>query len=187
MSSELENKRVALLATTGFEEVEYTKPRQALEEAGAFAELCSLDHGTIRSWDHDDWGESYDVDCIVAEVIADDYDALVLPGGVMNPDYLRVNEEAVRLVRGFFEAGKPVASICHGPWTLIEAGVVKGRRMTSYHSIKTDLINAGAEWVDEEVVTDGNLVTSRNPDDLPAFNEAMVTLFSGKREPATVG
>ena len=184
MANELEGLTVALLATTGLEQVELTEPRKALERAGATTHLISPQDGSVKAWDGDDWGETFDVDRPLSEATPDSYDALQLPGGVMNPDYLRVNEEAVTFVRGFFDAGKPVAAICHAPWTLIEAGVVKGRRMTSYQSISTDLRNAGANWVDEEVVTDGNLVTSRNPDDLPAFCEAMVKLFAEARRGA---
>lgn len=175
--AKLDERKVAVLLTTGFEEVEMTEPRKALQEAGATVHLVSPEK-SIKSWDHTDWGDTYESDVALDEANPDDYDALLLPGGTLNPDKLRVNEKAVAFIKAFFDAEKPVASICHGPWTLIEAGVVEGRRMTSYESIKTDLKNAGANWVDEEAVTDGNLVTSRNPDDLPAFNEATINLFA---------
>lgn len=187
MKDKLNDMRVALLVTTGFEQVELTKPRQALQNAGATTDLVSPKEGTLRAWQIDDWGDDFDVDVTLDEADPQQYDALVLPGGVMNPDYLRVNDKAVGFTKSFFDAGKPVASICHGPWTLIEAGVVQGRRMTSYHSIRTDLINAGANWVDEEAVVDGKLITSRNPDDIPAFNQAMIDTFSSVRsEPVGV-
>lgn len=175
--AKLDERKVAVLLTTGFEEVEMTEPRKALQEAGATVHLVSPQE-SIKSWDRTDWGDTYERDVALEEANPDDYDALLLPGGTLNPDKLRKDEKAVAFVKAFFDAEKPVASICHGPWTLIEAGVVEGRRMTSYESIKTDLKNAGANWVDEEAVTDGNLVTSRNPDDLPAFNEATINLFA---------
>ncbi|MDX1421204.1 MAG: type 1 glutamine amidotransferase domain-containing protein [Rubricoccaceae bacterium] len=175
---------VALLATQGFEEVEYTEPRKALEAAGATCHLVSPTSGPIKAWDRTDWGDSYDVDRTLDAADPADYDALVLPGGVMNPDKLRREEKAQAFVRHFFDRGKPVAAICHGPWTLIDAGVVESRRMTSYHTIQTDLKNAGADWVDQEVVRDGNLTTSRKPDDLPAFNEAIVEAFAAAGTPA---
>lgn len=178
MPDQLEAMTVAMLATHGFEEVELTDPRDALEEAGAEASLVAPQADSIQAWDVDDWGESYDVDMELENARPDDFDALLLPGGVLNPDQLRMNNEAVDFVATFVESGKPVASICHGPWMLAEADVVEGRTMTSYLSIRTDLRNAGANVVDEEAVTDDNLVTSRNPDDLPAFNDAMITLFS---------
>ena len=178
MADQLEATTVAILATHGFEEVELTDPRDALEEAGAAAYLVAPQSESIQAWDVDDWGKSYDVDVMLQDTHPDDYDALLLPGGVLNPDQLRMNDEAVDFVASFVELGKPVAAICHGPWMLAEAGVVDGRQMTSYASIRTDLRNAGANVVNEEAVTDDNLVTSRNPDDLPAFNDAMITLFS---------
>lgn len=177
MANALENKRVAILVTTGFEEVEMTEPREALREEGASTHLISPAGDYVEAWDSDDWGEEYEVDRELSEVDPADYDALLLPGGQMNPDFLRINEEAVQFVKHFFDAGKPVAAICHAPWLLIEAGVIKGRKATSYMSIRTDMKNAGADWIDQEVVRDGNLVTSRNPDDIPAFNEAMIELF----------
>ena len=175
--NKLEGKKVAILATDGFEEVELTEPRQALTEAGASTHIVSLESGKIKSWDSTDWGKEFDVDKTLDEVNADDYNALLLPGGVINPDKLRQNEKAVNFVKKFVQDGKPIAAICHGPWTLIETGLLAGRKVTSYSSIKTDLINAGAEWCDKEVVTDQGLVTSRNPDDLPAFNKKMVEEF----------
>lgn len=174
MAKKLEGKRVAILVENGFEQVELTSPKQALEDAGARADVVSPVDGQVRGWEHTDWGDELPVDVRLEDANPDDYDGLVLPGGVMNPDKLRVNETALRFVRHFFEAGKPVASICHGPWTLINAGVVEGREMTSYHTIRKDLENAGARWVDKDVVVDRGLTTSRNPDDLPAFNAKMV-------------
>jgi protease I len=170
----LNGKRVAILVAKGFEQVEMTEPRRALEEAGATVDLVSPEAGTVRAWARTDWGETFKVDAPLSGARAEEYDALVLPGGVMNPDRLRMNEEAVRFTKAFFEAGKPVAAICHAPWLLVEAGVVEGREVTSYPSLKTDLENAGARWVDREVVVDQGLVTSRKPDDIPAFNRKMV-------------
>ncbi|MEV4725902.1 type 1 glutamine amidotransferase domain-containing protein [Micromonospora humida] len=175
----LQGKRIAFLATDGVEEVEYVQPREAVEKAGATAELVSLKPGSIQAFNHLDQGKTYDVAVTAADADADGYDALVLPGGVANPDFLRTDPDAVRFVQAFFTAGKPVGVICHGPWTLVEAGVVAGRRITSWPSLRTDLTNAGATWVDEQVVTDGNLVSSRNPDDLPAFCAAIVDRFAG--------
>ncbi len=169
----LNGKTIAVLATDGFEQSELTEPVDQLRAMGAEVHIIgpdnTLDHGSIRGWDHTDWGKSIKLDKQIAEAKAGDYDALVLPGGVMNPDTLRVREDATTLVRAFFKAGKPVAAICHGPQILIDCGVVEGREMTSYPSIKNDLKNAGARWVDQEVVVDQGLVTSRTPDDLPAF------------------
>lgn len=174
MVGELTGKKVAILVADGFEHVELTSPKEALEEAGAIARIVSPSGDRVRAWDEKDWGDELDVDVQMLHARADEFDALVLPGGVMNPDRLRMNADAVRFTRAFFDAGKPVAAICHGPWLLIEADVVRGRKVTSYPSLKTDLVNAGAEWVDQEVVVDAGLVTSRNPDDLPAFNRKMV-------------
>lgn len=174
----LDTKKVAILATDGFEQSELFEPMKALKAAGADVKIVSLKSGKIKGWNHTDWGDTLAVDLTVENANSDDFDALMLPGGVMNPDRLRANADAVAFVREFSEAGKPIAAICHGPWTLVEAGVVEGRRMTSYHSIKTDLINAGAEWVDEEVVNDHGLVTSRKPDDIPAFNRKMIEEFA---------
>ena len=174
MSSELDGKKVAMLVANGFEQVELTEPKRALEEAGAEVSIVSPEEGKVKGWKSTDWGDEFDVDVPLDSAEADDFDALVLPGGVMNPDKLRRNEWALQFVRAFFDAGKPIGAICHGPWTLIDAGLVKGRQMTSYESIQTDLKNAGAKWVDKEVVVDNGLVTSRKPDDLPAFNRKLV-------------
>jgi len=179
MSNELQGKRIAILATDGFEQSELTEPRQNLERAGARTEVLSIKEGEIKGWNHTDWGEKIKVDRLVSAANPADYDALLLPGGVMNPDKLRANESAVDLVRRFANSGKTVAAICHGPWTLVEAGVVRGKTMTSWPSIHTDLINAGARWVDEQVVTDGNFITSRKPDDIPAFSKAIIQAVSG--------
>jgi protease I len=174
----LSGKKVAILVANGFEEVEMTEPREALDAAGALTVLVSPEQGKVKSWQHTEWGDEFKVDVPLAQASPDDYDALVLPGGVMNPDHLRQNTQAVDFVRAFVQAGKPIAAICHGPWTLIEAGAVKGREMTSYPSIQTDLKNAGAKWVDREVVTDNGLVTSRKPDDIPAFTKKMIEEFA---------
>ncbi|MFI7539736.1 type 1 glutamine amidotransferase domain-containing protein [Actinoplanes sp. NPDC049599] len=174
MTTSISGKRVAFLATDGVEEVEYTQPRQAVEQAGGTAELVSITSGEIQAVNHLDKAGTYRVDKQARDAVASDYDALVLPGGVANPDFLRADPEAVRFVREFFSAGKPVAAICHGPWTLIEAGVVDGRTLTSWPSLRTDLANAGATWVDERVFVDDGLVTSRKPDDLPAFCDKLL-------------
>ncbi|MFY1673603.1 type 1 glutamine amidotransferase domain-containing protein [Plantactinospora sp. WMMB334] len=174
MTATLQGKRIAFLATDGVEEVEYTKPRAAVEAAGGRAELVSLDGGQIRAFNHLDKAGAYDVDTTVTQADPAAYDGLVLPGGVANPDALRGNPDAVRFVRAFFDAGKPVGAICHAPWTMIEADVVKGRTLTSWPSLRTDLSNAGAHWVDEECHVDNGLVTSRRPDDLPAFCAKLV-------------
>lgn len=170
----LKNKRVAFLATDGFEQSELVQPWQAVDAAGGTPELVSLKSGKVCGAHHEKPGDKFTVDKTIDEVSADDYDSLVLPGGLFNPDALRQNEEAVEFVRGFFKQHKPAAAICHGPWMLIEADVVEGRKVTSYPSIRTDLINAGANWVDEECVCDEGLVTSRCPDDLPAFCDKLV-------------
>ena len=184
MAQNLNGKKIAILVDNGFEEVELTSPKQALEEVGAQTFIISPQDGTVKAWAHTDWGQKYPVDIPLQQAKADDYDALLLPGGVMNPDKLRMNPTAVQLVKDFFTAGKPVAAICHGPWTLIEAGVVKGRTLTSYPSMQSDLKNAGANWVDQEVVVDRGLVTSRRPRDLEAFNSKMVEEFAeGDHEP----
>lgn len=188
MAGELDGKRVAILAADGVERVELEQPRQALQDAGATTELLSLHDGEIQARDHDlDAAGTFRVDALVKSASVDGYDALLLPGGTVNPDQLRVDSDAVAFVRDFMATGKPVASICHGPWTLIEAGVAEGRTLTSYPSIRTDLRNAGANVVDEEVAHDGNLVTSRSPDDLPAFCAAIVELFSQAPQPAGAG
>lgn len=174
MEKQLNGKRVAILVADGFEQVELTGPKEALEAAGAETEIVSPVEKKVKAWDEDDWGSKFKVDVPLAEANARNYDALLLPGGVMNPDHLRLYPEAIEFVRQFVNSGKPIGAICHGPWTLIDAGAVRGRRMTSYPSIKTDLINAGANWVDEEVVTDNGIVTSRKPSDIPAFNRKLI-------------
>jgi len=163
------DKKIAFLATDGFEQVELTQPWEALENEGAELHLVSLEEGKIQGFNHTDKGDEFDVDKVVGDVSASDYHGLVLPGGVHNPDSLRINEDAMKFVTEFFEQKKPVSAICHGPWALVETGVVKGRKVTSWPSLKTDIENAGGTWVDEEVVVDNGLTTSRNPDDLPAF------------------
>ena len=167
-------KKIAILATDGFEQSELMKPKAALEQAGAKTEVISLKKGKIKGWNEGNWGAQVTVDRTVDGLKAGDYDALVLPGGVMNPDKLRAEPEVRRFVREFFDEGKPVAAICHGPWTLIDAGVVRGRRVTSWPSLQKDLENAGAQWVDETVVVDNGLVTSRKPADIPEFNKKMM-------------
>jgi protease I len=174
MAQRLDGKRVAFLATHGVEQVELTEPWEAVESEGGTPALISLESGEIQGFDHLDKADTFSVDQTVAEAKADDYDGLVLPGGVANPDFLRGDQDAVRFTRAFFEAGKPVAVICHGPWTLVEADVVRGRRITSWPTLQTDIRNAGGDWVDEEVVVDGGLVSSRKPDDLPAFCDKLV-------------
>ncbi len=182
----LERKTVAILATNGFEESELREPKKALENAGAEVHIVSLESGSIKGWADGNWSNSYDVDKTVDNVNQSDYNALVLPGGVINPDLLRRNEKAISFVKSFFENHKPVAAICHAPWLLAEAGVLKGRKVTSFSSIKTDIVNAGANWVDEEVVVDHGLVTSRSPDDLPAFNKKLVEeVYEGKHKMQT--
>src|SRR3712207_793918 len=178
MAAELDGMKVAVLATDGVEQVELDRPWQALEEAGAEPELVSLDGGTITAYEHIDKGDTRKVEAVVSTADPDAYGALVLPGGVINGDFVRADADAVAFVKAFFDAGKPVAAICHAPWVLAEADVVKGRRMTSWPSLQTDLRNAGADWVDEDVVVDGNLITSRKPDDLDAFNAAIVEEFA---------
>jgi protease I len=177
MAAELNGRNVAVLATDGVEQVELTEPVKALKDAGAQVHVVAPKSPTIQGWNHDEKGDAIPVDQPLGQVNPESYDALVLPGGVMNPDKLRQDPKAVQFVRHFVDAGKPIAAICHGPWTLIEAEGVRGRRMTSYPSLKTDLRNAGAQWTDEEVVTDMGLVTSRNPKDLPAFCRKMVEEF----------
>lgn len=175
---QLSNRTIAVLSESGFEEVELTEPVKRLKEEGATVHVISSKSGKIKAWDQDHWSIEVDVDKTISEANADDYNGLVLPGGVINPDQLRVNEDAIAFVKSFFEAGKPVAAICHGPQTLINADVVKGRKMTSVNNISQDLINAGADWSDEEVVVDQGLVTSRTPKDLPAFNDKIVEEFA---------
>lgn len=178
----LKGTRVAILIDNGFEEVEMTEPSKALEEAGAMARVVSPQKYEVRGWDHTRWGEKYEVHEPLEKARPEDFDALLLPGGVMNPDHLRMNPAAVKFVKAFFDAGKPVAAICHAAWMVIEAGAAAGRKIASWPSLKTDLKNAAAEWVDEEVVVDGNLVTSRKPDDIPAFIREMLNLFGRKQK-----
>ena len=179
MSNELQGKRIAFLtATEGVEQVELTEPWKALEKAGAELELLSTKRGTVQAFNHLDKADTFPVDKVVSEADPIEYDGLVLPGGVANPDQLRLSEDAVRFVRTFFEQGKPVGAICHAPWTLIEAGIVKGRTLTSWPSLRTDIRNAGGEWVDQEVNVDRGFVTSRKPADLPAFSAKLVEEFA---------
>ncbi len=178
MSDELQGKRVAVLATDGVEQVELTEPVKAARDAGATVDLINIEDRPIQGFNHLDYGDSFANDGVADSVDAGDYDGLILPGGVANPDALRTVPEAVDFVRAFFTANKPVAAICHAPWSLVEAGVLDGRTLTSWPSLHTDIENAGATWVDEEVHVDGNLITSRNPDDLPAFTKAMVKAFA---------
>jgi protease I len=179
-SIQLTGRRVAVLATSGVEQVELTKPVAALKQAGATITVISPDGKPIQGFNHQTPGDRLDVDMALSDVGPEQFDALLLPGGVANPDTLRMTPEAVAFVRHFTDGGKPVAAICHGPWTLIETGFVRGKRMTSWPSLKTDLTNAGARWVDEESVVDGNLVTARKPDDIPAFNRAIIQVFAGE-------
>jgi len=182
MTNVLKGKKIAILVTDGFEQVELIKPKEALEEAGAEAHVIAPSDW-VKAWHRTEWGDEFPVKVKLAAANPDNYDALLLPGGVMNPDKLRRDPMALQFVRAFFDAGKPVAAICHGPWTLIDAGVVRGRKLTSYESIQTDLKNAGAEWVDEEVVVDNGLVTSRKPADIPAFNRKIIEEFAkGKHQ-----
>ena len=181
MESKLKGKKVAILVADGFEQVELTEPRKALEAAGAMTEIVSPADGEVQGWNHDEKADLFTVDMPLKRARSDDYDALLLPGGVRNPDQLRMLTRAVEFLDGFFATGKPVAAICHAPWTLIESGMVKGRKLTSWPSLKTDLANAGAEWVDREVVVDRGLVTSRKPADLPAFNQKMIEEFGAQR------
>jgi protease I len=178
MAQKLDGKRVAIVATDGFEQAELTEPMKALQEAGAKTEIVSVKSGQIQGWKHFDKADFFKVDKTVDQAKPDDYDALMLPGGVANPDQLRLHPHAIRFIKAFVDARKPIAAICHGPWTLIDAGAAKGRKMTSWPSLQTDLRNAGATWVDQEVVTDSGLVTSRKPDDIPAFNRKMIEEFA---------
>jgi len=181
--ADLSNKKVAILTEEGFEQVELTSPLNALKEAGATVHIISPEGGEIKAWDKTNWGITINADKKLSDANPDDYDALVLPGGVLNPDKLRQDKDAVAFVSAFLDEGKPVAAICHGPQTLIETGMISGRKMTSYPSLKTDLKNAGVNWVDEEVVSDKGLVTSRNPADLPAFNKKMIEeIMEGKHQ-----
>ncbi|MCU1335059.1 MAG: pfpI, protease [Bryobacterales bacterium] len=188
MSTELKGLRVAILVTDGFEQVEMTKPREALQQAGAETTLISPNRGQVQGWNHDDKGDMFPVDKTLDSVRAKDFDAYLQPGGVANPDRLRMIPEAVQFARDFYEQKKPMAVICHGPWMLVEADVVRGKTITSWPSLKTDIRNAGGKWVDQEVVVDGNIVTSRKPDDIPAFNREMINLFSRSvSEPEAAG
>jgi protease I len=181
---ELSGLKVAILVTEGFEQVEMTEPRKALDDVGAITSIVSPKEGRVRAWKFTEWGDEHPVDIELGHAQPQDFDALLLPGGVINPDKLRMQPEAVAFVEAFFDADKPVATICHGPWTIIEAGAARGRRIASWPSLRTDLRNAGAEWVDQEAVVDGNLVSSRKPDDMPVFNREMIDLFSraGRQE-----
>jgi protease I len=188
---DLKGKRVAALVTDGFEQVELTSPLAALKQAGATVDVVSPKDGSVKGWNHTEWGDSVPVDVKLSQASPDQYDALLLPGGVMNPDKLRMDPDAVAFAAAFLKSGKPIAAICHGPWLLVETGAIQGYTMTSYPSIRTDLKNAGAKVVDKASVVDRGLVTSRNPDDLPAFNRAMIEEFAeglhggnGKREPS---
>jgi protease I len=184
MAASLEGKKVAILVTDGFEQVELTEPKKALDAAGAQTYIISPNNGQVQGMNHDDKGDMFPVDKTLKQAHAEEYDALLLPGGVKNPDKLRTIPEAVQFVHAFFEEGKPVAAICHGPWTLVEADVVRDRTLTSYPSLKTDIKNAGGTWKDAEVIVDKGLVTSRTPEDLPAFNRKMVEEFAeGKHGP----
>jgi protease I len=184
MANNLKGKKIAILVADGFEQVELTEPRKALQDAGADTKVVSPADGRVKGWDHKDWGDEISVDLALKSANAGDFDALLLPGGVMNPDHLRIDRDAMRFVRDFFDTGKPVAAICHGPWSLVEADVLRGRTLTSWPSLKTDIRNAGGNWVDKEVVNNRGLVTSRKPDDIPAFNREMIGLFSQSAEPA---
>jgi protease I len=178
MEKSLEGKKIAILVENGFEQSELTEPRKALEQAGAIAVLVSPAKDKVRGWRHGEWGDDFTVDLPLAEARPEDFDGLLLPGGVMNPDRLRIIPEAIRFVKAFVDDKKPIAAICHGPWTLIDAGAAEGRTMTSWPSLRTDLRNAGANWVDQEVVVDQGIVTSRKPDDIPAFNGKMIEEFA---------
>lgn len=186
-NEDIKGLRVAILVTDGFEQVELIEPREALDKAGAETRVVSPKAERVRGWNFTDWGRTLPVEVKLDQARVGDFEALLLPGGVINPDKLRTEPKAVAFVKAFFDAGKPVAAICHGPWTILEAGMARGRRMTSWPSLKTDLKNAGADWVDQEAVRDGNLVTSRKPDDIPAFNREMINLFAGARTKAHAG
>jgi protease I len=191
MAKELKGKRIAALVTKGFEQVELVDPKKALERVGATVHVVAPEAGTVQGWNHGEWGQEVNVDETLDTAAASNYDALLLPGGVINADHIRMNARAVQLVKDFFDRRKPIAVICHGPWIMIEAGVVRGLKLTSYPSLKTDLRHAGADWVDEEVVNDRGVVSSRKPQDLPAFNQKMIEEFAegqhggaGRREAA---
>lgn len=176
--AELTGKKIAILVANGFEQVEMTEPKKALESAGAKVDIISPETDKVKGWKHTEWGDEFPIDVALDSAKSDSYHAILLPGGVMNPDKLRMNDTAVNFVKSFVKAQKPIAAICHGPWILINAEAVKSKKMTSWPSIKMDLMNAGANWVDQQVVRDGQLVTSRKPDDIPAFNKEMISLFS---------
>ncbi|MBA3603660.1 MAG: type 1 glutamine amidotransferase [Parachlamydiaceae bacterium] len=184
MNQKLKNIKIAILATDGFEQSELALPKKAIEEAGGEVIIVSPSQGKIRGWKAKDWGDEFPVDLDLSEAKAVEFDGLMLPGGVMSPDTLRINPDAINFVKSFLNSDKPIAAICHGPWTLINANGVKGKTLTSYLSIKTDLINAGANWIDKDVVIDDKLITSRKPEDLPAFNAAIIELFSKSRQVA---
>jgi protease I len=174
MAGPLDGKKILILATNGFEQSELEVPRDKLKAAGASVDVVSPEAGEIKGWDKKDWGRAVKVDKALKDARADDYDAIVMPGGVMNPDHLRVNRDAIKLIRSFFESGKTVAAVCHAPWLLVEAGIARGRRMTSYNTIKTDIVNAGGKWEDAEVVSDNGVITSRNPGDLDPFSKKII-------------
>lgn len=184
MTNNLTGVKVAVLVADGFEQSEMTEPCKALDQAGATSVLVSLKPGEVKGWSGANWGDSFPVDKVLSDTRPEDFDALLLPGGVLNPDKLRMEASAVSFIKAFGDAGKPIAAICHGPWTLINAGIAKGKRLTSWPSLEVDLRNAGADWVDEQCVVDGNLVTSRKPADIPAFNAAIIDLFA--RQPVSV-
>lgn len=184
MAKELTGLKVAILVDDGFEQVELTEPRKALDDAGATTQIVSPRDKQVRGWKFTEWGDSLPVDVKLDGAKAQDFDALLLPGGVINPDSLRMQPKAVAFIKAFFDAGKPVGAICHGPWTIIEADAARGRQIAAWPSLKTDLRNAGAEWMDQEVVVDGNLVSSRMPDDIPAFNRALIERFGQVKAPA---
>ena len=181
----LKGVKVAILVTDGFEQVELTEPRKALDDAGADTSIISPKRDVVRGWNFTDWGDNFAVDVPLDQARPEDFDALLLPGGVINPDRLRTEPKAVEFVKSFFSADKPVAAICHGPWTVIEAQAARGKRIAAWPSLKTDLTNAGAQWIDQEVVVDGKLVSSRRPDDIPAFNREMINVFSRARSEAS--
>lgn len=181
----LKGMKIAILVANGFEQSEMTEPKKALEQAGAKVDIISPEKSKVKGWKHTNWGDEFDVNVALDKAKPTDYAALVLPGGVMNPDKLRLDTQAIAFIKHFHQANKPIAAICHGPWPLINADAVKGKKLTSWPSIKLDLINAGANWVDEKVVRDVKLVTSRKPDDLPAFNETIIKLFAEEREKVT--
>lgn len=178
MTNNLSGKKIAVLVDNGFEQSEMTEPKKALEAAGAKVDIISPEHNKVKGWLHDNWANEFAVNVSLEDAKADNYDGLVLPGGVINPDKLRMNPTAITFIKAFHASDKPIAAICHGPWVLINAGIVKSKKLTSWTSIKLDLMNAGANWVDESVVRDGKLVTSRKPDDLPHFNREIIALFS---------